>query len=286
MDGIIITMAAEEGKEGDGKAATVIKVLIILVVALFVLAKVVPKPTTETVMYGVKVVSEFPLEKLRSAEYIALYNTTATPAELTCKFELSAISKPDPGGYRIRIEEGETGIYLKDKEAYIKGATQGDMLRACHVFACLRDGVTCPNFDALDDFLGRADHMSLILDSKAGQASGRGYAEIMGGLSYLQSKKADVDNATFFIYPFLMKGETCEPQPLNNLVQNLTRSNETFLCSDIAPAIILAESNESAIRVVGDQVFVSGSDDQVHTGAIIVRDYIAPEWVRRLYGFD
>jgi len=287
-----------EGEESrEKKVETVILVLGALVVVLFLLAYIVPKPAKETTEYGVKVVSEMPLEQLQRMENIALYNSTATPAELTCKFELSAISKPDIRGYRIRIQEGDTGIYLKDKEAVIKGATQEDILRACHVFACLRDGIECPNFLELDSLLRNAKSMSIIVDKNIDKEGMMGYAELVGVLGFIQSKRADrnkdglvdqaeVDSNEFFIYPFIKDGEICEPQPLNNLIQNWSRSNRTSVCRDIAPAIVIANSNQSAIRIGGDQVWITGSGNTIHTGAIIVRDFISPEWIRRLYNYD
>jgi hypothetical protein len=287
----------EDGDEGgDGWFVTVGYALIILMFSLFILAYVMPKSTTESEMFGVRVVSEIPLERLQRMEYIALYNTTSTPAELTCKFELSAISKPDPRGYRIRIEEGETGITLREKDAVISGRTQGELLNACHAFACMRDGVECPNFMELDSFIRQAKSMSLIIDSKVDSVGGRGYAEIMYGLSYMQSRKADangdgvinqseIDANEFFIYPFLKEGDVCNPQPLNNLIQNWSRTNRTSDCSEISPAIMLVPSNRSAITVSGGQVVVSGDGDGIHTSSIILRDFISPELIRRMYGF-
>ncbi|MFH1055060.1 MAG: hypothetical protein V1744_03075 [Candidatus Altiarchaeota archaeon] len=286
----------KEESKGD-RTGTVILVLGCLVVLVFVLAYAFPKAAVDTTKYGVKVVSEIPLENLRRMEYIALYNDTSSPAEVTCKFELSAISKPDPNGYRVSVGEGDYGIYVKSKEASIKGRDEEEILTACHVFACLRDGIECPNFMALGSFIKSADSMSVILDGSAGQATGRGYAEVVGVLGYVQSKKADLDgdgvisqsevNANeFFIYPFVKDGDSCQAMPLNNLIQNWSGDNRTTACSNIEPAIILTNSNESAIRLDGQQVIISGSDDQIHTGAVILRDFIAPDWIRRMYGIN
>jgi hypothetical protein len=285
----------EEATQGD-KVGMILAVVVGAFVLLFVLAYVVPKPTEETRHSGIKVVSEIPLNDLRTKTFIALYNTTKTNAELTCKFELSAISKPDPRGYKITIGTGETGIILKTREANIYGRDEGDILRACHVFACLRDGVSCPDFESLEGFFKNARSMSIILDGNVDKTGGMGYAEMLGGLGYLQSQlvdangdnqfdQAEIDANEFFIYPFVKEGDTCVPQPLVNLVQNWSRTNRTSNCGDIAPAIVVTASNETAIRVVGDQVIVSGSGDALHTASIIVRDVIAPEEIRRLYGY-
>jgi hypothetical protein len=293
-------MAAKRKKDEEksmSKVETLIYVVAILFFVILALAYLVPKPTTQETLYGVKVVSEFPVEDLKKMEFIALYNTTATPAELTCKFELSAISKPDIRGYRIRIEEGDTGIYLKQKEATIKGSTPADMLNACHAFACIRDGIECPNFMELDNYMKSAKSMSVILDSSVDNTGGRGYAEIIGALSFLQTKKADtnkdgqvdqkeVDANEFFIYPFIKDGDVCTPQPMNTMIQNWSRTNQTVKCADISPAILLTASNESAMRIQGGQIVLTGPGEAVHTEAIIIRDFIAPEWIRRLYGFN
>jgi hypothetical protein len=280
---------------GGGKAENVLKVLAVLAIILSVLA-LLTKPTEQTTEYGVKVVSEISKDQLKAMKNIAMYNSTATSAELTCKFELSAISIPDNRGYRITIQEGDTGLYLKSREATIKGSTQEDILRACHVFACLRDGIECPNFMELDSFLRNAQSMSIILDKNVDQTGGRGYAEIVGALSYLQTKKVDVngdgnitqaevDANEFFIYPFIKDGDTCEPQPFNTMIQNWVRTNKTSKCSDIRPAIMVVSGNESAMRLVSDQLIISGDGDTIHTSSIILRDIIAPEWIRNIYGF-
>lgn len=274
-----------------------VKAVLVAVAVVFILAVIVPKPSTEYRVHGIKVVSEMPLENLRRMEYIAMSNATATPAELTCKFELSAISKPDPRGYIITVGEGDTGVYLKARSASIKGATEDELLRACHVFACLRDGIECPDFDEAEAYINNSKSMSLILDEKIGAAGGRGYAELMGALSFLQGVRADanrdgtidqreIDANEFFLYPWLMVNGTCEQQPLNNLIQNWTRGNITADCAKITPAIMVVESNTSAIRVEGGKIVVSGSGEVAHTGAIVLRDIIAPAWIRRLYGFN
>jgi hypothetical protein len=260
---------------GGGKAENVLKVLAGLAIVLTVLA-VLTKPTTQTTQYGVKVVSEIPLDRLRGMKNIALYNTTATPAELTCKFELSSISTPDKRGYVISIQEGDTGLYLKSR--------------------CLRDGINCTQFTEVDSYLKNAQSMSVILDRGVDSTGGRGYAEIVGALSYLQTKKVDVngdgnvtqaevDANAFFIYPFIKDGDDCEPQPFNTLIQNWSRTNRTSKCTDIRPAILVVPGNESAMRIVEDQLVISGDGDAIHTSSIILRDEIAPEWIRNIYGF-
>jgi hypothetical protein len=287
----------DKGEEDKmGTYWTVVFVIGGAVMLLFVVAAVMPRPTTQNYVSGVKFVSEFPLDELSDMKSIALYNTTATPAELTCKLELSAISQPDRMGYRIQIGSGDTGVYLKLKSADIKGRSEEDILRACHAFACVRDGVNCTDFGEVEDYINNANYMSVILDGGVDQAMGRGYAEVMGALSYNQIKRADIngdglqqgeiDTNNFFIYPFLRNGSVCMPQPMSNLVQNWSRTNETVDCANIRPAIIMTSSNESSIRLVDGRIVVSGSGDSAHTASIILRDIISPEWVRAFHGYN
>ncbi len=289
-------MASGEA-EGGGWAQLALKAVLAAAAVVFVLAVVVPKNSTEYQVRGIKVVSEIPIERFERMDYLAMSNATATPAELTCKFELSAISQPDPRGYVVTVGEGDTGVYLKDKGASIKGATEEELLRACHVFACLRDGVECPDFDEAEAYINGSGSMSLILDERIDAAGGRGYAELMGALSFLQGVRADanrdgtidqreIDANEFFIYPWFMVNGSCQQQPLNNLIQNWTRRNITADCAKITPAIMVVASNTSAIRVEDGKIVVAGNGDGAHTGAIVLRDIIAPAWIRRLYGFN
>ncbi len=286
-------MADEGGREWVEKAALGALAVIIVV---FALAYLWPKPTTEYERYGVRVVSEMPLERLQAMHYIALYNTTVSASELTCKFELSAISEPSLQGYRIRIDEGDQGLYLGEKEARIRGGSDEEILESCHVFACLREGIECMDFGELEDYFRGADGMSVILDEDAGVKAGRGYAEIMGALSFMQTKRADlnrneaveqweVDENDFFIYPFLMSNGTCRTQPFSTVLQNWSGTNQTYDCSNIGPAVVLRPSNTSSIRLSGGQVVLTGDDDRLHSASVILRDVIAPEWIRRLYGY-
>jgi hypothetical protein len=73
-------------------------------------------------------------------------------------------------------------------------------------------------------------------------------------------------------------------QPLNNLVQRLNGSNETFDCARISPAIVLEESDANSIGLVDSRIILKGDDRRLHSEAIILRDVLAPEWIRRVYG--
>ncbi len=271
------------------------------VILLFIYASVyyLSRPnTTTTYVSGIKVVSEIPLENLASPKYnyIALYNTTETNSELTCKFGLSAISQPNIKGYRIVITEGDTGIYLGQKEAQIKGRNQEELLDACHTFMCMREEIDCPEFSKLRWFALNAETMSIILDKEAGMDGGRGYAELVGVLSYIQSKLVDtnkdgfmeqkeIDANKFFIFPFIMENGSCTPQPFHNLVENWTGGNDSFDCNELDPAIMIKISDEKSIKIDGRRIILSGDDKTLHDESVILRDAIAPDWIRRVYGF-
>jgi hypothetical protein len=285
----------ESEKQGENRlvqAAIVVGALLFLV---FVLAKITPKDTTTEFRYGVKIVSEIPLDEIRGLHYLAIYDDTVTAAELTCKFGLSAISKPNPNGYRVRIQEGDFGLYLSAQEATIKGTTESEILHSCYAFACLKDGIDCDEFHRIESFIKNAKSMSVILDDSVEGAGLRGYAEIIGALSYLQTKKTDinrdgvieqweVDANEFFIYPFTMEEGLCTAQPFNTAIQNWSSQNETIDCSRISPAIIMKKSDEPQYRVYGNLLVLEGNNDQLHTASIITRDLMAPDWIRRLYG--
>ncbi len=285
-----------KGDDSEGTALIAIKAIAIIFIAIMVLAYVTPKPTNQNIMFGVKVVSEIPLEKLTQYKAIALFNESRTGEEITCKFELSAISTPSPNGYRVQIQEGDFGIYIGEKEAQIKGSNPSEILNACHAFACLRDGIDCPDdFLDVDDMIGEAKSISIILDENVRRAGGRGYVEIMGALSFYQNSRADknkdgkvgqieVNANEFFIYPFLMTDEGCIAQPLHNVLQNWSGSEDPIDCANIGPVIILEKADKASMKLEGNRLTLRGDDDLLHTQAIIVRDIISPRWIRRMYG--
>ncbi|MFH1403103.1 MAG: hypothetical protein ABIH11_02410 [Candidatus Altiarchaeota archaeon] len=291
---------SEDGESGKGwwrrEYWNMLPVLLLVLMALFYFMS---RPeTTTSYVSGVRIVSEIPMKDFQTPryEYIALYNTTNSDMELTCKFGLSAISQPSIKGYKINIESGETGVYLGSREAWIRGASQQDLLDSCHAFICAREGIDCPEFSSLRWFIRDAGSMSVILDSKGEMNAGRGYAEIVGVLSFMQSKRVDVngdgimnqseiDANEFFIYPFLMENGTCSPQPFHTLVENWTGGNESYDCAGIAPSIVLEVSDEDSISVEDGRIILRGDDRALHAEAIILRDNLAPEWIRRLYGF-
>jgi len=191
-------------------------------------------------------------------------------------------------------DEGH-GVYFGKDEAVIKGASDSELLSACHAFTCLREGIDCPSdFKSLKWMVQEADSISLIMDSDAKAKASRGYAELTGVLSYIQSQRVDtnndgkikqseVDGNEFFIYPFLKTSQGCRMQPLNNVVQKLNGSNKTHECSEISPAIVLEKAENNSITVEDDRITIRGTDKGLHSGAVIVRDVLAPEWIRKVY---
>lgn len=288
---------SEEIKEKTSKSSILVRVFIVLFVAIMIAAVLTPKETTQSIKYGVKVVSEIPLENLQRVNMLTINNDSRTNAELTCKFELSAISTPGPSGYQVEVAEGDFGIYIGEKKAVIKGETQNQILTACHAFACLLDGIECPNdFLDIEDFISDKKAVSVILDENVGGAGGRGYAEIIGALSFYQSKNADkdgnglltqdeIDKNDFEVYPFLKSGENCLPQPYNNLLQNWNGSDESINCDEIGAQILIQKSDRGVLSASEQRITLEGSNDQIHTMSILLRDIISPEMVRRIYGF-
>jgi hypothetical protein len=282
---------------GGGNSGKIIGAVALIMLFLVVAARLIPAPTDMTYVHGVKVVSEIPLESLQARRHIALSDDVSSKAQMTCKFGLSAVSRPDPQGYVVEVGGGDTGIYLGSDSAYIKGASEEDILRACHIFACIRDGIDCPGIDRISGLMGNAASISVIIDEDVGGAGARGYAEIMGALSFYQSRvvdvnrdgiisQAEVDLNDFFIYPFVKSGDMCEAQSFVNAVQNWSGRNETLECSRISPAIVLLRSKNASIRFDSDRIVLEGDDEELHTASVIVRDTIDPSWIRRLYGFD
>lgn len=295
-------MASDENEKdsGDGgsKAAFIIKVFGALLIIIMVLAYVTPPQTQEYNIHGIRVISEIPLEDLKSHRSLTMSKDSASPEEVTCKFGLSAISTPSPGGYRIHIEEGEKGIYLGREEARIKGSNEKEVLSACHAFACIWGEMDCPDdFLIVHEMFEKAGSVSVIIGDDVGPAAGRGYVEVIGALSYLQTIRADInrdgrieqieaDLNEFFIYPFLMTDAGCLGQPLHNVLQNWSGTDEAVDCEKIAPAIVIRGGDDDSMRLDGSRLILSGKDQSLHAMAIISRDIICPKWIRRMHGLE
>lgn len=285
-------------EENEAKIKRILIIIASLSVVIIAASYFLTRPAVETyVVSGVTVNSEISQSDLQKRTYISLYNTTKSKAELTCKFELSAISVGDIRGYRIKIEHGENSIYLGKQSATISGLSEQDLLKSCHVFACMRDNITCPSdFTAFRQMVDNADSVGIVLDSSAGSDAGRGYAELVGILSYVQAQRVDrnfdgtldqeeINNNTFFIYPFLKENDTCLMQPFHNLVETINKTNETYSCN-LEDAIYILKSDENKISINGSKIILSGDDTSLHTESIILRDSLAPEWILTVYNLQ
>ncbi len=250
----------------------------------------------ETVISGVKINSEIPLEEIQNYKTIALLNSSNNAA-ITCNFELSAISDNNIMGYLVKIENGKNGVYINQRIAYIRGETDDEILNACHAFACLRDGIICPdNLADIRDIILNSDQMNIILDSNVTGKGISAYTEILYALGYLQATLIDynkdgsidreeIDKNDIWICPYLKDGETCKSQPCRNIVKILNATNETRNCN-IEPGIYIQVSDNNEIRIEGGKIILSGDEDHIHTEAIIVRDILSPKWIRAMYGLD
>lgn len=265
-----------------------------------------------TVIGGVRIDSNIPLEDVQTLKTIALLNSSNNAAT-TCNFELSAISirgqnsrsfdtrgaesNPDRMGYLVKIENGKKGVHIDQGTAYIRGETDDEILDACHAFACIRDGIKCPdNFKEVRDIMLNSDQMNLILDSNVTGEGIRAYAEIMGALGYLQAvlvdydkddviEQTEVNKNSVWIYPYIREEENCILQPFRNIIEILNATNETRDCN-IEPGIYIQMSDNNEMKIEGGKIILSGDGEHIHTEAIIVRDILSPKWVRVMYGLD
>lgn len=249
----------------------------------------------ETVIGGVRINSEIPPEGVQGLKTIALLNSSDNAA-ITCNFELSAISNPDRRGYIVKIENGKKEVYITQKMAYIRGETDDEILDACHAFVCLRDGIKCPgNFRDIRDTISNSDRINVIFDSRLTGKGVRAYAEILGALGYLQAVLADSDKDgvieqteiknKMWIYPYLREGDNCTLQPFRSIIEILNATNETRDCN-IEPGIYIQLSDNNEIEVDDGRIILSGDEEHIYTGAIILRDIISPQWIRVMYGLN
>jgi len=251
--------------------------------------------------YGVKVVSDKPV-----GDYVNLINSrgvtllkTSTKGGLTCGFQFSATLSSMQGGYPVNMEEGEQGIYLYDKEAFIKGMTEDEMVTACNAFSCIANNITCPdNVAVLAKMFSSVEEMNIVVENYTNPAGVRAYSELLGVLSFMQAEKLDVNmdgaisefelnnvSGNFLaIRPYVMSGGTCYPVPLLNLYQNFNpEENLTVSCSSLYNTIFIVNSTENKIAVDGSNVILYGDDDHLYKESVILRDAMSPKWIRVFY---
>ncbi len=248
---------------------------------------------------GIIVYSQIPLAQLQYLQNIALFNNT-NKAATTCNFEISAISNKDRAGYMVFIEEGEQGVYIQRNRAYIRGMTDKEILKACNVFCCIKEGIECsPDLWNIRDIILKEKKINIVLDNELSGSAMRGYGDILAALGYIQGEhimidlngdgrieKWEIEENLIKIFPHIKNGSICSPQPITTSFQKLNATNETFNCDDLSPAIILLKSDENRIDIRGNRIIISGDDEHVDSASIIIRDVISPEFIRSLYRID
>ncbi len=290
--------ASEDVKSIEGRSKTVV----LFVVALAALAVGVYLNTPhesyqyETTVAGVPVKSTIPLSQLGGWDDIGLFESK-NKTIISCNLELGATSqKPEERIYWINVGGGEKGIRIQDKEAFLTGNNDDEIMKVCHAFVCLKNNITCPtNMEVIKEIMLKANKLNIILDSNASAEGAKSYAELIGPLSYLQAQRADVDKDStislgevklnkLFVYPYVRYGDMCVLQPVRSLLQN-TSGNETRDC-DITPGVYLQEGDVNEITLEGSKIILTGDATRLHIESIIVGNIIVPEWITKLRGID
>ncbi len=278
------------------KIIAAIVVVVALAAAAFYAYSEYNKPRLVKTIAGVDVYSTIPVDTLANRTSTIGLHSYDSGAETTCNLELSGVlvasgAVPDRKGYDIQLERGPQQIVLDWKGAYIKGETDDELLESCHAFICLREGLDCPkNMMDIRNFTLRNRDMIIVLDNRTSNDAIMGFVELEGALGYLQAQLADtngdgilnqteVTNNQYHIYPYLMNGDTCKLLDFKNAIETLNITNDTTPC-EFRSGIFLEKSNTNAIAIDGMKIMITGDDSHIHTGAVIVRDIIAPEWIR------
>lgn len=125
----------------------------------------------QTVIYGVKVVSDGPVDGYLSSiqsNGIALLDSKSDGG-ITCNFELLATMQRNPKGYTVGVEDGGQGIFLYKGGGLIKGMSEREIVTACNAFVCLAGNITCPeDVSDLGRILAKAGEVNVVLDASAG----------------------------------------------------------------------------------------------------------------------
>jgi hypothetical protein len=277
------------------KIAAIIAV-IILAAAAYYLFMESDKPRYVKNVAGVLVSSRFPFEELANNTRTIALRTYNGSAETTCNLELHGVlvargAVPDRKGYDIQIQRAPQGIFLDWKGAYIRGETDEEVLKACHAFVCLREGLDCPkNLMEIKNVTLKNRDMVIVLDNRTGRDAIIGFVELQGVMGYLQAQYADangdgflnqteVSNNKFHIYPYIMNGDTCKLLEFRSAIEELNITNDTAPC-EFRSGIILQKAKTNGIAIDGQKIMITGDDASIHSGAVIVRDILAPEWIR------
>lgn len=294
------TAPTEVPAEEKTSKTTLIAVLLLAAGAVVLLISQLSAPsyTYNSEVAGVGVHSQVPLSSLQDIRYIALYNNTDAAAT-TCNFELAALSTSSSSGYKVLVESGDAGVFILRDRAYIRGRTDDEIIRACNVFACIQQGIECSaTMWNMSTLIREKKQINVMLDKNLRGSAMRGYGDVLGALGYIQAgsvvyedvngdgkiNNADIEVNLIKIFPHIKDGNICAIQPITTTYQRLNETdNETFECDKLWPAIVFQKSNVSRIYYEGGQLIVAGDDDRVGAGAIIVRDALSPEFIRKYY---
>ena len=287
-------MTEKETGVENGKVDRIIVIVIILfgiaVMAGIYLYKQSKQPATypyTLTVAGVNVYSKIPISEFQNKKRVFLFETQDKIAT-TCNFEISAVSTPDREGYKIHMERKPVGIYLDKNSAHILGETDEELLKACHAFLCLREGMECPeNLMEIRDIVLNSKNLIIVRDSRLGSSGIMGHTELLGVLGYIQAQILNTEGMNVWIYPFVVDVQTnlCTLQPFSNAIQTLNITDNTTECK-MNSGIFLIRSKENGIWIEGKRVFISGDDEHIRIGSIIVRDILSPEWIRVYYGLE
>ncbi|MFZ2456320.1 MAG: hypothetical protein WAX07_07575 [Candidatus Altiarchaeia archaeon] len=278
------------------KKIAAIIVTVIIAAAAYYLYLESEKPRYVKNVAGVQVYSRYPLEGLANKTSAIGLHTYSAGAETTCNLELSGVlvaggAVPDRKGYDIQLERAPQEIFLDRKGAYIRGETDDELLAACHAFICIREGLDCPkNLMEIKNVTQKNRDMVIVLDNRTGRDAVIGFVELEGVLGYLQAQYADtngdgtlnqteVSNNKYHIYPYLMNGDTCKLMDFKSAIEELNITNDTAPC-EFRSGIFLQKAKTNGIAIDGQKIMITGDDAGIHTGAVIVRDILAPEWIR------
>ncbi|MBN2250758.1 MAG: hypothetical protein JW724_01615 [Candidatus Altiarchaeota archaeon] len=271
-------------------------IIVIIAALAFHMLQDADKPRYLTKVAGVEVYSSISLERFMEKNTVALY-TTGDKAATTCNFEIRAVSNLDVSGYRIYPERKPLEIVLDRQDAYIRGESDEDLLKACHAFICLREGIECPsNIMDIKNITLKRNEMILVIDNQSYGKAIQGFTEISGALGFLQAQLVDADKngvvteeevneSKIHIFPYIMEGDTCNLQPFQDALQITNITNATTEC-DFKWGIYITPSRKNAITIDGMKILISGDENHIYAASVIVRDILSPEYIRflnRLY---